>query len=114
MGTSVFHVIPEDSLHSLDPVMDFALGLMAVAVGSHLNFRRLRVARRRLLMLLLLEATVTPLLIYGGLMFFTETSQITALLLATIAILTAPATVLALVKETVSTAYYTVLWPRRA
>ena len=55
MGASVFGVLTENSLHSLRPLVDFALGLMAVAVGSHLNFRRLRVARRRLMMLLLLD-----------------------------------------------------------
>ena len=102
MGGSFLGVFTEQSLHSLNPVMDFALGLMAVAVGSHLNFRRLRVARRRLLMLLLLEATLTPAIIYSGLTLFTDTSWITALLLATIAVSTAPATVLALVKETAS------------
>jgi PTS system fructose-specific IIC component len=100
IGGSVLGLITEESIHLLQPVMDFALGLMAVAVGSHLNFRRLRVARRRLLTLLLLEATLTPLIVFGGLTTLTDVSWMTALLLATIAISTAPATVLAIVKET--------------
>ncbi len=100
MGGAVFGVITEESLHSLKPIIDFALGLMAVTVGSHLNFRRLRVASRRLLMLLILEAVLTPLFVYGGLMLLTDASWITALLLATVAISTAPATVLTIVKET--------------
>jgi PTS system fructose-specific IIC component len=102
MGTSVFGVIQEESLASLSPLVDFALGLMAVAVGSHLNFRRLLVARRRLTMLLLLEATLTPLIVFGTLSLFTDVEWYTALLLSTIAISTAPATVLAIVKETAS------------
>jgi fructose PTS system EIIBC or EIIC component len=102
MGASVFGVLTENSLHSLRPLVDFALGLMAVAVGSHLNFRRLRVARRRLMMLLLLESVLTPLVVYGGLILFTDVASSTALLLATIAVSTAPATVLAIVKETAS------------
>ena len=102
MGASVFGVFTENSLHSLRPLVDFALGLMAVAVGSHLNFRRLRAARRRLMMLLLLESIVTPLIVYGGLILFTDVTSSTALLLATIAVSTAPATVLAIVKETAS------------
>jgi fructose PTS system EIIBC or EIIC component len=102
MGASVFGVLTENSLHSLRPLVDFALGLMAVAVGSHLNFRRLRVARRRLMMLLLLESILTPLIVYGGLILFTDVASSTALLLATIAVSTAPATVLAIVKETAS------------
>lgn len=102
MGGSVLGVMSEDSLHSLEPLVDFALGLMAVSVGSHLNFYRLHVARRRLLWLLFLEATLTPLLVFGLLSLFTDVGWITALLLAAIAISTAPATVLAIVKDTAS------------
>ena len=100
MGGSVLGVLSHESLHRLDPLIDFALGLMAVAVGSHLNFRRLKVALRRLVMLLVLEATLTPLLVFFGVIFFSETTWYTALLLSAIAISTAPATVLAIVKET--------------
>lgn len=101
LGPAVFEVLTAKSLHMLEPMVDFALGLMAVAVGSHLNFHRLHVARRRL-MFLLLEATLTPTLVFGGVMLLTDTVWFTALLLATVAISTAPATVLALVKETAS------------
>jgi len=100
MGASVFRVLDAEGLHKLDALVKFALGLMAVAVGSHLNFRRLRAARRRLSWLLALEATLTPLLVYFGVIAFSQTNWYTAILLATIAISTAPATVLALVKET--------------
>jgi PTS system fructose-specific IIC component len=100
MGESVLHLLTEERLHSLDALVKFALGLMAVAVGSHLNFKRLRPARRRLFWLLLLEATLTPALVFCGVIAFTEATWYTAILLAAIAISTAPATVLALVKET--------------
>ncbi|MEZ6132492.1 MAG: cation:proton antiporter [Planctomycetaceae bacterium] len=102
MGPSVLGILSHKSIASLEPLVDFALGLMAVAVGSHLNFRRLLVARRRLLLLLLLEATLTPLFVFGGMLLLTDTPWSTALLLATIAISTAPATVLAIVKDTAS------------
>ncbi|APZ96976.1 cation:proton antiporter [Fuerstiella marisgermanici] len=102
MGPSVFAVLTEQSLDSFEPLVDFALGLMAVAVGSHLNFRRLAVARRRLTLLLLFEATITPLFVFSLLMLFTDITSTAALLLATVAISTAPATVLAIVKETAS------------
>lgn len=102
MGSSVFGVFDEENLSDLSPLVDFALGLMAVAVGSHLNFRRLMVARRRLTMLLLLEATLTPIFVYGALVMFTDVTWFMALLMSTIAISTAPATVLAIVKETAS------------
>lgn len=99
MGSSVLNVLGEKGLHSLDPLVKFALGLMAVAVGSHLNFKRLRPARRRLTYLLLLDGTLTPALVFCGVIAFSQTAWHTAILLAAIAISTAPATVLALVKE---------------
>lgn len=100
MGASVLRVLDEKGLHSLDALVKFALGLMAVAVGSHLNFRRLRAARHRLIWLVVLEATLTPALVYFSVIWLKQTTWYTAILLATIAISTAPATVLALVKET--------------
>lgn len=102
MGESVLHLLTEERLHSLDALVKFALGLMAVAVGSHLNFKRLRPARRRLFWLLLLEATLTPALVYFGVIAFTEATWYMAILLAAIAIETAPGTMLAIVKETES------------
>ncbi len=102
MGGSVLGVLSEECLRSFEPLVDFALGLMAVAVGSHLNFHRLHVARRRLLWLLFLEATLTPLLVFIVLAAFSDVGWITTLLLSAIAISTAPATVLAIVKDTAS------------
>ncbi|MEZ5944090.1 MAG: cation:proton antiporter [Planctomycetaceae bacterium] len=102
IGPAVLNVLSLDGLHQLDPLVDFALGLMAVAVGSHLEFQRLRAARNRLLLLMLLESTLTPAVVFGMLYLFTDTEWTVSLLLATIAISTAPATVLALVKETAS------------
>ncbi len=86
--------------HRLDPVVDFALGLMAVAVGSHLHFRRLHVARRRLLAQITLESTLTPLLVCGCALLVPGVPVEMAVLLAAISVATAPATILAIVKET--------------
>ena len=82
--------------HRLEPVIDFALGLMAVAVGSHLHFARLKVARRRLVAQVFLESTITPVLIFSLVLLLPDTSWQLAALLAAIAIATAPATILAL------------------
>jgi len=95
-----FGVFSGDDAHRLEPLIDFALGLMAVAVGSHLHFGRLKVARRRLVAQLVLEASITPLLVFSLVMLLPNSSWQVAALLATIAVATAPATILALVKET--------------
>jgi Kef-type K+ transport system membrane component KefB/mannitol/fructose-specific phosphotransferase system IIA component (Ntr-type) len=96
-GLGIFRV--EDA-HRLEPMIDFALGLMAVAVGSHLHFARLRVARRRLVAQVLLEATLTPALVTCLVLLVPGATWQMAVLLGGIAIATAPATILALVKET--------------
>jgi len=88
-----------EDLHAQGPVLDFALGLMAVAVGSHLNLRKLRHAFKRLGLLLAAEVTITPLLVYGALAIAGAPWTV-SLLLAAITVSTAPATVLALVRET--------------
>jgi PTS system fructose-specific IIC component len=96
----VLHVFSHDSVAGLAPITNFALGLMAVAVGSHLNLPRLSNATRRLAILLVCEALITPLLVFTGVIIVGGVQWTTGLLVATIAISTAPATILAIVKET--------------
>lgn len=99
MGPSVLGVFDLDGVHGLAPVTEFALGLIAVTIGSHLHFTRLLVAKRRLILLLVFESLVTPTLVgVGALVLFDAGWQMSALL-AAIAVSTAPATVVALVRE---------------
>lgn len=96
----VLHVFDHETILTLQPVTHFALGLMAVAVGSHLHWRKLRPAKRRLLLLLLFELVLVPTLVFLGVVFLPEISWHFGLLVAVIALSTAPATILAIVKET--------------
>jgi PTS system fructose-specific IIC component len=96
----VFHLFSHKTMEGFSPVIDFALGLMAVAVGNHLNFKRLRTAAKRLAWLVLAEATLTPALVYLAVHFTGDVDWASGLILASIAISTAPATILAIVKET--------------
>ena len=92
-------VFDHNTVVSLAPFTSFALGLMAVAVGSHLNVARLSNATRRLAILLVCEALITPVLVFGAVMLTGSATWSTGLLVATIAISTAPATILSIVKE---------------
>ena len=96
----ILHVFGHGTVAGLAPITSFALGLMAVAVGSHLNLARLSGATRRLMILLVCEALITPLFVFGAVMWIGDVAWTTGLLLATIAISTAPATILSIVKET--------------
>jgi PTS system fructose-specific IIC component len=100
LGPAVFGFLGPADGHALRPVIDFALGLMAVAVGSHLRIRRLANAGRRLRFLVALESLLTPALVFGAVSLLGGMAWPGALLLAAIAVSTAPATILALVSET--------------
>ncbi|MEL6186402.1 MAG: cation:proton antiporter, partial [Myxococcota bacterium] len=100
VGRSGLEVVGREDLHGLDPLTDFALGLIAVTVGAHLNLQRLRNAGRRLVVLLLAEVTLTPLLVGLSIWLIGYRSGAEAVLFATVAIATAPATIVALVRET--------------
>ena len=43
LGEAVLHLFDHGSIVGLQPVTHFALGLMAVTVGAHLNIKRLRI-----------------------------------------------------------------------
>ncbi len=106
LGPSVFHVFGHDAAIGLRPIVHFALGLVAVDVGTHLHFPRLRNSFGRLGILLLLEISLTPLLVYSALVFWGGQDWTIGALFAALAIATAPATVMALVKETRSRGVY--------
>lgn len=99
LGGVGLDVVGDDAVASLAPLTDLALGLIAVTVGAHLNLQRLRNAGRRLGALLVFESIVTPVIVFGALFFAGGAEPTLALLLSTVAIATAPATVVAIVRE---------------
>ncbi|MBU8872034.1 MAG: cation:proton antiporter [Gemmatimonadales bacterium] len=106
LGPSVMGVFGHEAANSLTPIVHFALGLIAVDIGTHLHLRRLRNSFQRLGILLLLEATAIPLFVYLALVFGARTDWTVGALFGALAIATAPATVLSIVKETRSKGVY--------
>ena len=100
LGSSGLAVFEEDAIQGLQPLTHFALALIGVTVGAHLNLRRLRNAGKRLFLLLLAEATVTPILVGLSLIWLLDAPGMLAVLLGTLAISTAPATIVTIVRET--------------
>jgi PTS system fructose-specific IIC component len=103
IGPAVLGLIDHAGGARLRPMIDFALALMAVDAGSHLSLRRLRPAKKRLLLLAVFEVTLTPLLVIGAVTLVSDTHWYMAQMLGAIAIATAPGTILSIVKETRST-----------
>ena len=99
IGKAGFDLFEQESLNALKPITDFALGLIAVTVGAHLNIRRLRNAGKRLFFILITEATIVPAVVFLVLWGVGGESVGLTTLFATSAIATAPATVVALVSE---------------
>ncbi len=106
LGQLTHRLFAENAIDGLQPLTHFALALMGVTVGAHLNVTRLRNARKRLLFLLAAEATITPLIVASVMYATGELSPTIVALLATLAISTAPATVVALVRESRSTGVF--------
>jgi mannitol/fructose-specific phosphotransferase system IIA component (Ntr-type)/Kef-type K+ transport system membrane component KefB len=100
LGPWAFSIFEHAAIEELRPITHFALGLIGVAVGNHLHVRRLRNAFRRLSLLVVAESLITPILVFGVLIVLPGTTWTLGILLATIAISTAPATIIAIVKET--------------
>lgn len=90
----------EQSIAGLEPLTEIALGLIAVTIGAHLHIGRLSNAVRRLSYLLIAESTITPLIVFGACYGLGGASFELALLFGAVSIATAPATIVALVRET--------------
>jgi len=100
LGPSILGVFSHATTVTLTPVIDFALGLIAMAVGSHLYIHRLRTALPRLGRLVVCESLIPPLLVIGAVLLVGVGEWQFALLLGTLAVSTAPATIVAVVRET--------------
>ena len=100
IGPSVLGLFEYGHVDNLQSITNFALGLVSVAVGNHLNFRKLRNAYKRLLILLVFESILTPLLIILAMLLFPSMDWTMSVMLGALAVSTAPATIVALIAET--------------
>ncbi len=99
LGVSGLDLFGAEGVRRLEPITHFALGLIVATVGSHLSYRRLRNAKRRLFFLVLFETTITPAIVFGGIYALPGRPWVLASLLAAMSVATAPGTVVALVRE---------------
>ncbi|MFK7896185.1 MAG: cation:proton antiporter [Myxococcota bacterium] len=100
IGSAGLGLFSHESMDGLAPLTDIALGLIAVTVGAHLHIQRLRNAVRRLSFLLVAESTITPCAVFGATYWLGGAPFELAILFGAVSIATAPATIVALVRET--------------
>ncbi len=100
IGRAGLDLFSKESIAGLEPMTEIALGLIAVTVGAHLHIGRLSNAVRRLFYLLIAESTITPLLVFSATYWLGGASFELSMLFGAVSIATAPATIVALVRET--------------
>lgn len=96
LGMTLFH--GADIARQLTPLSTFAMGLLAASVGSHLSYRRIHNALRRIVTIAVLEVACAVTLVTLG-MRLSGASWTVALLIGSLAAETAPATTVALIRE---------------
>lgn len=101
LGPSILEVIPKEQLELLDPLAKLAMALVLFSMGCHFPLSHFRRILRRVLRLSAGELGLTFLLVTGGLYFFGVTWQV-GVLLGALALATAPATTILVLKETES------------
>lgn len=92
-------VFNPDRLSQFKPFSDLVLGYIAFTVGSHLHFRSLINAQRRLMLLVLTEAIITPFVVVVFMCKLGGLSLDHGLLFAAIATAGAPGTTVLVIRE---------------
>ena len=106
IGHSVTNLMGPEQEFVMTPLTNFAIGLIAVTVGAHLNFRRLHNSYGRILQIAIVESTLAFIAVFFTFHFLNpfgiedEKYQMAAhLLIASIACATSPASALHIIKE---------------
>jgi Kef-type K+ transport system membrane component KefB len=98
LGPSVLGWVSVENLLALEVLSEVALGLILFSIGSVFEFSRFRRMGRQVVYLTLIESLLASLLVVTGALLFGQPWEI-ALLLGAIAIATAPASTLMVIRE---------------
>ena len=89
-----------DTAQVLEPLTAFAIGLIAASVGANLSYRRIHNALRRIVSIAVLEGVCAAVCVALAIRLFPNTTWPIVALLGCIAAATAPATTVAIIRET--------------
>ncbi len=99
IGHYVLNLFPEKSLINLNPIINFALGFIGLAIGSHLNFRKLHNSGKRIFLITLFDVIITPGLVFVGFYYLMNISFEVSVIVAAISVTTAPGSTLHIIHE---------------
>ncbi len=97
-GPGVLDLIHEDHVHTLEPMLQLAMAMVLFNLGCQFPFRRIRQIAPRALLLSLGEVLCTFALVAGGMLVIGQSVGV-AFLLGALAVATAPATTVLVLKE---------------
>lgn len=98
LGPSILGWVSAENLLALEVLSEVALGLILFSIGSVFEFSRFRRLGRQFLNLTLVESVLASMLVTAGVLLLGQPWQV-ALLLGAIAIATAPASTLMVIRE---------------
>ena len=64
LGESFLHLVPDTQQQAFDPFITFAVSLVAVVIGGHLEFRRLHNALRRIFVITVCQVSLTFIIVF--------------------------------------------------
>ncbi len=99
LGHYVLNVFPSEAYENFNQITKFALGFVGLLIGSHLNFRKLANAKKRVVSIVMADALITPLLVFSILYYVVKLDLIVSLILGVLSLLTAPGSTLHVIKE---------------
>ena len=99
LGPSVLGWVTQENLTALEILSEVALGLMLFSIGTVFELGRLRRTGRQFLIVTLVESTLAASIVTLGMLAFGQPWQV-AFLLGSVAIATAPASTLMVIRET--------------
>lgn len=99
IGKYFLNLFPPETYDGFKPLTNFALGFIGLAIGSHLDFWKLHNASKRLFYIVIVDIILTPTIVYFSLTLFTKLAFEVRLIIAAISAVTAPGSILHIVKE---------------
>ncbi len=93
------NLFPNEAYESFVPISNFALGFFGLLIGSHLDFRKLHNAGKRIFLITIIDAVLTPAIVFFALYLVAGVGIIPSFLISAISITTAPSTTLHIIRE---------------
>ena len=97
-GPSLFGLVAASDLHHLEPIADIAMGLVLFNLGAHFSIKKLLRIRKHVIPIAIGDLLATFIVVTGGLLLFGQSLSL-SLMLGCLAMATAPATTVLVLKE---------------